>query len=833
MAFQLEFGSQPYVLETPGDPGSPFLTDSLSASTYSAIIVASDSTCGGCDLNPGATADDSIAINKRAADIVNFFNSGGGLLFLAGAHHSDGSLPYRDYYKALPLPASGLPVAGPFTLTAAGKTTIGITDGSGGTSDDINCCVTHNSFALPPAGSGIQIAELDSAGQAETIFAEGTITGDVVNSCLQEISQRVLCSTDGSKEFTWSLFLRNLSASPIENILFIDLPAGVTMTPDQFNFTTPVPALVGTKQLPAITIKGAAPGSTIKFRISTSGKDFETCCAVDYTLELPECDCAQIVTDQEPNCFFPFPPPFRYKFTVDNLDSIQKTFIVLTPLPGSSGVPPDITFTPDVISGLALAPVPYSGTQGQTTQTVSISGPDATGGTKACFLISMQDETCVHCCSISKCLTLPTCGLFPWDPVDSTIFTLTPDVLFMKAGPAGGPSGAAVTLGQAATFDVKLGDLDPSGALPTGAQLRLRSTGASDTSSVQDIGSLVLTKNSSDLAITADFTPIGSLLARVEVSNNGRLEALSPQAQGPLVISGQGADLWPASLSVTNRRGEQTGYFATWANPVQITLPGVGLFTGNELRISAENLQQTPLDFLQTSTLEASGIPEIDVLGADATYDCNHNGVPDKDDIALGTSADVNRNGIPDECEGVAGDLQLSLNTGFDPLTGTVLPLGTLPEGTSDPRWQVTNVPNADAAKVVIETAPVWPAALPGSRWISVSPRRGASIPGVQRLAFQTCFCLQANAAGAEMNLQLFADDSATVLLNESQIGGPGGQFSGALPLSIHLSGAIGEGPFRAGQNCLDVEVNDLGGVVTGLDLAGTVSARGGACSAP
>ena len=73
-------------------------------------------------------------------------------------------------------------MSAPFTLTEAGKS-LGFEDSSQGvgTNDDINCCPTHNSFQLPPAGSALQVAETDSQGSAETLFARGTIeNGQIV-----------------------------------------------------------------------------------------------------------------------------------------------------------------------------------------------------------------------------------------------------------------------------------------------------------------------------------------------------------------------------------------------------------------------------------------------------------------------------------------------------------------------------------------------------------------------------------------------------------------------------------------------------------------------------
>jgi len=159
------------------DPRSPaFASTAFKTSDFSAIIVASDTTCGGCDLNDYGATPDSDAINARAADIATFFNDGGGILALAGGNHGDGAAADDVYYKFLPISVGGVAVASPFTLTPEGKA-LGFTDGTGGTPDDINCCATHNSFELPPAGSALKVAETDSTGKAETLFVEGTISG--------------------------------------------------------------------------------------------------------------------------------------------------------------------------------------------------------------------------------------------------------------------------------------------------------------------------------------------------------------------------------------------------------------------------------------------------------------------------------------------------------------------------------------------------------------------------------------------------------------------------------------------------------------------------------
>ena len=136
---------------------------SLAFNAFSAIVVASDSSCGGCDND----AADIAAINARTSDIASFFNAGGGLVYFAGAGN------FASYYDSVPVGATAVAVTSPFTLTAAG---LGV--GLSNVLNDANCCATHNSFALPGSGSALQVAETDAAGVAETLFASGAVITD-------------------------------------------------------------------------------------------------------------------------------------------------------------------------------------------------------------------------------------------------------------------------------------------------------------------------------------------------------------------------------------------------------------------------------------------------------------------------------------------------------------------------------------------------------------------------------------------------------------------------------------------------------------------------------
>ncbi len=123
------------------------VTDGLfSKSTYSAFLVASDTTCGGCDNTAAGEAN----IAAHSAAISSFLNAGGGIIAFAGANSA-------NYYSFLPQTATsagGAPSTG-YTQTAAAAA-VGISA--------VNGDLTHNLFFNPGLNgesSIYQIAELN------------------------------------------------------------------------------------------------------------------------------------------------------------------------------------------------------------------------------------------------------------------------------------------------------------------------------------------------------------------------------------------------------------------------------------------------------------------------------------------------------------------------------------------------------------------------------------------------------------------------------------------------------------------------------------------------
>lgn len=643
--------------------------------------------------------------------------------------------------------------------------------------------------------------------------------------CMRTLINQVLCETDSSGKptgnYTWQFRFQNLSGMPIYHLFLTDLPTGVSVDQDHFVFPG---GISGLSPLIKVTFHGAHPGP-LSFKLSIHDQTLAECCSIMVTLDLPPCDCAQVVGETAPGCFFPVPPPFKYSFNVQNLSSIKVENILLaavspvdhlTPIPTSQ-----ITVNKDV---LPVPPITTGNVSG--TKSVSISGPGATAGKEVCLRISVHDTTLIDCCSIVRCFRLPDCTIRFDDvyPVGSGTLTPFPPGFRIDNIGSSGDDGAGLLLHGAQAVEMAWRPLDAQGTLPNGAFFEVRAAGTGG----QGTGKVRVTQVDSRYRISPDIG--GSATYRVEVFKGDQpVETVSGVAAINVIV------IWPigAGAEVTRSSPDGTGtlsFTLTTDREIPWEIAGRPAIAGDRIRISPEH-STADVRSLDRFELRAANIPSITVTGVSVSSDCNANGVPDGEDIAAGTSADLDADGLPDECEtpgGTGADLDLSLNTGFDQATGAALP-----PGSSDDDWRVVNTSTPGPAKVVIQPPAAWPAPLTDSGWISVDANRGRSVPRLDTLQFESCFCIDTDATAADLDLQLRADDSARVLLNGSPIGGPGGSFREALPLAIRLNGAVGgSGPFRAGQNCLRVEVNDSGRRFTGLDLIGTIRAARGACGA-
>jgi len=141
---------------------------------YSAMVIASDASCGGCYNTTVSVANLRVASPAIAA----FLNSGGGIVALAGAQNA------TTYYGFLPASASGFgsPPSEGYVQTSYGAS-IGV--------PEVNKDETHNFFAKPgTAGVSAmyQVAEkLGVDGTAETLACRDCTTASLVSGALFDL----------------------------------------------------------------------------------------------------------------------------------------------------------------------------------------------------------------------------------------------------------------------------------------------------------------------------------------------------------------------------------------------------------------------------------------------------------------------------------------------------------------------------------------------------------------------------------------------------------------------------------------------------------------------
>ena len=165
-------------------------------------------------------------------------------------------------------------------------------------------------------------------------------------------------------------------------------------------------------------------------------------------------------------------------------------------------------------------------------------------------------------------------------------------------------------------------------------------------------------------------------------------------------------------------------------------------------------------------------------------------------------------------------DLNKNINSGVYDINGPFIPVGQ-----DDDTWTVTcdasggSVPRPAQA---ITPHPAW-ATIPGTKWISATT---GPINGLY--CYKYCFCLDPRFKNATLTMDLLADDSATVWLNNIPIGAtPNGWAFLNPPTHIFVTN---QALFNDCENCIEIRVINGGGVITGMDVAATITAQDGLC---
>lgn len=165
-------------------------------------------------------------------------------------------------------------------------------------------------------------------------------------------------------------------------------------------------------------------------------------------------------------------------------------------------------------------------------------------------------------------------------------------------------------------------------------------------------------------------------------------------------------------------------------------------------------------------------------------------------------------------------DLFVNLTTGYDEDAAS-----TIASGSQDDDWTTTVDPSGGVvpdATGVITAHPAW-LTFPGSKWIAAD-KYGPN----GEYVYETCWCMDHDYQQPVLGFEIRADDQADVYLNGNLIVSTvDGTFNDSIVPTYQFSNPA---LFQAGENCLEVHVENKYGVVTGLNLQGTMSAVSGEC---
>ena len=203
-----------------------------------------------------------------------------------------------------------------------------------------------------------------------------------------------------------------------------------------------------------------------------------------------------------------------------------------------------------------------------------------------------------------------------------------------------------------------------------------------------------------------------------------------------------------------------------------------------------------------------------------ACVDVDENGVYDGMDIVVFVDLILTKARCNDTPCCPAEDAMINLATGVD-ANGQLIPVGS-----DDDDWIVTQDASGGTTPrpaTVVTPHPSW-LTIPGTQWISANYFGPNGTYG-----YQFCFCLDERFRNPLLTLQIRGDDSSQVFLNGNFIGNGGG-FSSPTPATLSTNNPAF---FVAGQNCVTVIVENIGGPPTGFNMAGTVTADDGQCCCP
>ncbi|MFT5857367.1 MAG: hypothetical protein ACI8XO_004628 [Verrucomicrobiales bacterium] len=234
------------------------------------------------------------------------------------------------------------------------------------------------------------------------------------SACAEFAIERVLCPEEIGDPYCVTVNITNRSTNTAVYARYslcpaADLPAGgISAKPSPAVQTLPNPIVVGateplTWKFPTVPLTGGK----VYFLVTLLDETGEECCTEKICVDLPRCDCAEIL-DQVVKCD-PLPSgvnKYTITLTVRNrshLSGAPFDFANATVLPPAGfGDPDDIVINPDPIAPGAIGTIElcYTGSPGM-----------------ICFTLSLHDELFEDCCAVPNIwIELPPCDGGTGDP---------------------------------------------------------------------------------------------------------------------------------------------------------------------------------------------------------------------------------------------------------------------------------------------------------------------------------------------------------------------------------------------------------------------------------
>lgn len=660
---------------------------------------------------------------------------------------------------------------------------------------------TVNNSYLVDADANISIQDKTQIGDVDVY--------STCDQCSEVTVEELLCTVDGTGDFILRFRIKNLSGVAAHHLYLVGLPPGVSATQTYFPLTGGLQP-GQTSAVLQTRIHGASAGQMLSFKLTLHQQNFELCCAEDVTVTLPDCECAQVTDDRGPSCnLF---SGYSYTFSLQNLfNGPAASYVLITP-----DTPSTATFSPNVID-LRSNPMNY----GQT-RTFTVNIHNAAAGSQVCFLVSTHNENFDECCAIRRCVTLPTSCWWTYYDFDDLIVHgdttkfIQGDFIGITS-PSDEPDCTFPLAPDTTSVDLEWEPIPTP--LAIGSFIEQRFEGAVDGGETETIATTRTVRTGADYELLTSFPALDATRYTYAFLNDGELVGSVDDvaANAPVRCDGCGEEPppttdshWRTILGDEPRLPIDESHCPQFPSEIFVPpppctyivyttldrpflVPGFSsAFLADEVRVYPEDGTFTSID-ISALRFTAHGVRSITFTSLDVF---------------------VEPGGSP--------DFVRSLSTGFDQQSGAVLP-----GGAEDPEWRLANILTVPVpSRVVTNPIFTWQPAFAESKWISANANAGESLPSTDRLDFENCFGIPSDFTSAQLDLQLRADDIITgVFLNGTSISTGGGTFFGD-PLEVQFSGAVGgAGPFVAGENCLSVKVHDFGGVVTGLNVSGSVRA--------